>query len=213
MLSDKDIRELKERHGQIHAITVSGVRYVFRTITRTEAISTGALLENPPLDVEDTIVKLAILDPVIEDTGSMDVGTINTLAEAVLEKSALISLEGLNSQLEKAQGRVSVFRQVNQMICAAFPSLDPDYCDKLPIDKLMDLLVDSHEVLEIRGLANMGEVGELSFIPIGEQEATTSDANGLTEDDKRRKADQISRQLEEGYWNAVRQGILPHPDA
>lgn len=146
-----EIAKLKEVFGPLHKINIEGTSYILRTLNRKEIASLDIFSEIDT-DKEESIVRLAIIDPIDMDYDNVSAGVISTLAEVVLDKSGLLGIESLQNALEKARNKRTIFTDIYEIICAGFPALLPGDLDNITLDKLMDLFVIAEGILIKQGL-------------------------------------------------------------
>ena len=149
--SKDEITKLKEVFGPLHKIEIEGTSYILRTLNRKEIASLDIFSEIDT-DKEESIVRLAIIDPIDMDYDNVSAGVISTLAEVVLDKSGLLGIESLQNALEKARNKRTIFTDIYEIICAGFPALLPGDLDNITLDKLMDLFVIAEGILIKQGL-------------------------------------------------------------
>ena len=150
--SKDEISKLKEVFGPLHKVDIEGTSYILRTLNRKELASLDIFSEDIDTDKEEEIVKLAIIHPLDIDYDNLSAGVITTLSEIVLDKSGLLGIESLQNALEKAREKRTIFSEIYEMICAAFPTILPGDLDNITLDKLMDLFVIAEGILIKTGI-------------------------------------------------------------
>jgi hypothetical protein len=93
----------------------------------------------------------------------MPAGIPRDVAKQILERSGLAGPEWLNIYIERAREKQTAYHTISATICAAFTGLLPGDLDALPIETLMELVVQSEEILTIRAMVNAGAYSPLSF--------------------------------------------------
>jgi len=192
-ISRQDIDKLKEIFGPLSQLKVDGVSYIFRTLTRRD-LALVKIFEEDAItpEKEEAIFKIAVIYPQDIDLDSLPAGVVSSITESVLDKSGVLSIDSLENSLLKARQRRTVFTQIYEMICAAFPSIVPSELDGLTIDKLMDLLVMAEGILMIKDLVQE----EISF--------TSNDGENYEEQDK----DSTAARLQNALEQAQEQGYI-----
>ena len=183
MLTSEEIKIFKTIFGPISAVTIDGTKYIYRSLTRKEAIEIG-IFSNADIspEAEDQILTLAVLDPKIENADDLDISTVTTLTNAILWHSGLSSLENIQEQLDKARERRTVYSQLTDVILAATDLYTPDELNEMIIPDLMDLFVTCEQVLILRGLlAEEIVIAEETQEPVSEQELLERKLHGALE--------------------------------
>lgn len=200
-LSDDVLRAIKQRFGPVFAVSVGGRRFICRTVTRYEAAIIG-YLDSDELKPEqmDDLFRLAVLFPEdAADDETIDVGSVRYVVDAVLDKSGLATVSGMQAQLEAARKRKTVYDDIAAIICAAFPKYAPDELNAWPISRLMDVLIVAEATLVIKGLANKGLMNPVDFTPTDEQGRPVG-GHGMVEVE-----DELARSLYEGAQRVAQQ--------
>lgn len=197
-LTDNEIRALKQEFGPLFAVPVNGVRYICRSITRTEAAIVGYLDDdNLPPEKLEALFRISVLWPEdASDDETLELGTISAVVAVVLDKSGLTTLESLQAHLVNAKERRTIYDEIGDIICAAFPTLEPNSLNSLTVDVLMDYLVHAENVLIIKGLSNRGLMSEVDFTEKKQEGTVTFEG------------DELAKQLREGADKAAAQYLM-----
>jgi hypothetical protein len=197
-VSEQEIRLLKRKFGPIFAVNTPTERYICRSITRVEAAIVG-YLDDDELTPEklESIFRISVLLPEdAADDESLGLGDMTMVTNVVLEKSGLTDLESLQAQLISAKERRTIYDEIGDIICAAFPLVEPDQLGDITIDRLMELLVHAENVLVVRGLSSQGLMSEIDFA--SKDKAPEGGTVSIEDDD-------LARQLHEGAQKAAAQ--------
>lgn len=188
-----DIEKLKEVFGPLSKVNIDGVSFILRTLNRKD-LATLKLFDEAEMtpEKEEAVVALSLLWPRDIDFDNMSAGTITSISEVVLDKSGILGIESLQKALDKARNSRTVFNDIYEIICCAFPSVLPGDLDLLTIDRLMEILVMSENILIMQGILEQG----IEF-------NSTND-----EEDEPRDSDATAAMLQNALEEAQQQGFI-----
>jgi hypothetical protein len=200
-LTQQQIEELKEEFGSIHAVQVGTTKFYFRSLTRVDAAIAGILDDDNPSG-DSKVLALAVVYP-REQIDSLSIGEALGLVNSIKDRSGLLNAKSINSVLESARSRKSIYTTLNAIICAAFNIL-PGELDDLPIDSYMDLLVAAESVHEATMAILSGEYQPVSIGQTDQKNETPvkKKITEMTDDERRIAAKELEDKLEKAAIDA-----------
>lgn len=157
MISDQQRYELKTRFGNVFSAELGKKEYIFRPLTLQEYRYIISILDDSATDadLEDYVVKMAVVDPPNVDLDKMKAGHVSSLADQILKISGFTdvnflveSLENTRKELEEASYMMKAF------ILAAMPAYTEEDLDQLSIVLLIRKLALAEKILGVQQAAS-----------------------------------------------------------
>lgn len=144
-IEESDLVQIKKKYWDIFTYQDDdGIEYYYRPLTKKEyydaiVICTKEDGKFNQIDFEDLVVATAVIAPISFDQENTKAGVISTLAAEVLKKSGFEqSADDLSNQIRAH--KMEMLEPLNQMLCyikEAFPDLDFEELDDMPLDKII----------------------------------------------------------------------------
>ncbi len=160
--SSAEIVELKQRYDEVSELVAGGHCILYRSISFYEFdhIAKSLTDQSSSVDVEDDLVKLAVVWPTNFDPDNYKPGLITVLADKIKETSCLDGeVYQAKEVLERWRDRVSGIRgEMYAFILFALTQYKAEDLDKMTFFKLSELVALSEKVIALRQLAEGVEV-------------------------------------------------------
>jgi len=148
------IFELKSKYGNIYSIKVKDYNLIFRELTFKEydkILYLKDLEEYSSADIEDFILEYALVYPENFDINKIPPGNISSLAQNVLDQSALTSVSLAISILDiKRQEVNQVKNLMKAFVLATISSYTPEQLDEMTFTQLSYNVALSEKIIEIK---------------------------------------------------------------
>lgn len=199
-LTPEVISDLKATYGPLFKTDIEGTAYVFRTLTRADAVSLGLVDGEMTPEMEEEVFVATKVWPKGEvDFDTMRAGTPTAIVEEIMKRSGIYGHEWLNTYLQRSRNNQTAYHTIAATICSALPIL-PGELDTLNIQQLTDLLVQAEEILAIKAHVNRGSYVPLYF----ESQEEDRPATELSDEEK----DAMVRAMLEGSMGDIPNGVV-----
>ena len=154
MLDSDLLYELKKQHGSLFQTSIKNQVVVFRELKFSEfdRIAEHQLSgDYTNLDIEDFIIKSAVVYPLEFDTDRLPTGMISSLADEILQESGFSSAKKAKNVLESKRQQASEVRSLMKaFVLATITSYTPEDLDNLTYTKLAQKVALSEKIMEIK---------------------------------------------------------------
>jgi len=154
MIEPTILQEYKEAWGQIFSTTVGKVDYLFRPITTAEFEQMQDAVdddEGSSVDMEDAVVRLAVVYPVGVDFDKIKPGYVTALAEEIMQFSGFTDGDIIKQLLLQYRDVAASDARVTMkaFILATMPTYTEDVLDGFHIYELIEKVVLAEEIIKI----------------------------------------------------------------
>lgn len=152
-VSQQQIKQWKDRYGNIYAVELRAEEFIFRELTFSELDQ--LLLRNDlgTAELEEELVRAALLSPVEYDFDKAPAGIISSIAEQVLGYSGITdpkyAKEVLVSERDKAQNTRTMMKA---FVLAVVPNTTEDQLDQLTFRELVKQVILAEEIIKVNDL-------------------------------------------------------------
>jgi hypothetical protein len=154
MLDSDLLYELKKQHGSLFQTSIKNQLVVFRELKFSEfdRIAEYQLSgEYTNLDIEDFIIKSAVVYPADFNVDTFPTGMISSLAEEILEESGFSSAKKAKNVLELKRMQASEVRSLMKaFVLATITTYSSDDLDNMTYTKLAENVALSEKIIEIK---------------------------------------------------------------
>lgn len=154
MLDSDLLYELKKQHGSLFQTSIKNQVVVFRELKFSEfdRIAEHQLSgDYTNLDVEDFIIKSAVVYPLEFDTDRLPTGMISSLAEEILQESGFSSAKKAKNVLESKRQQASEVRSLMKaFVLATISTYSAEDLDDMTYTKLAENVALSEKIIEIK---------------------------------------------------------------
>lgn len=172
---DQDfVFELKSKYGKIYAVNIKGVDLYFRELTFDEYTKILYLQRNQDqssVDIEDFVLKSAIVHPIDFDIYKIPPGNASLLSEEILDLSGFYSAKLAKSILQQKREEANEVKNLMKaFVLATITSYSPEDLENMTFSQLAEKVALSEKVIEIKQGINGIESTELRLELIDPEE-------------------------------------------
>jgi hypothetical protein len=153
MLEPEKLYELKNKHGSIFQTNLRKEVVVFRELTFSEfdKIAEYESSGESRTEIEDLIIKSAVIYPENMDLDKYPAGLISSLADEILEESGFSSPSRAKRILEEKRQQASEVRSLMKaFVLSTITTYSPEDLDNLTYSKLAEKVALSEKIIEIK---------------------------------------------------------------
>ncbi len=154
MLDPSFIFKIKNEYGSIFETSIRKQIILFRELTFSEFDLIAEFQKNgdsTAADIEDLIIKCAVIYPEDFDADNYPAGLVSSLAEEVLEESGFSSARKAKSIVEKKREEANEVRSLMKaFVLATMPAYVPSDLDNMTFSKLAEQVALSEKIIEIQ---------------------------------------------------------------
>jgi len=154
MLDSDLLYELKKQHGSLFQTSIKNQVVVFRELKFSEfdRIAEHQLSgDYTNLDVEDFIIKSAVVYPLEFNTDRLPTGMISSLAEEILQESGFSSAKKAKNVLQSKREQASEVRSLMKaFVLATISTYSAEDLDDMTYTKLAENVALSEKIIEIK---------------------------------------------------------------
>ena len=165
MIPDQLYQEVKRRFGNIEHTQLDKTTFFYRPITLEEYKYITKLLPEDYLDtdLEDILVKIAVVYPTDINFDKIKAGHVTTLADQILRISGLSDLDFLVNTLEKYRQEVEeASYMMKAFVLATMPAYTEEDLDQLTIELLIRKVALAEKIVTVQQ-ATLGLPSEAAF--------------------------------------------------
>lgn len=169
-LDAEGIAKLKVEHGEVFAVTVGKVEYIFRALTFGE-FNIIMNTEESSADTEDLVVETALLYPLDVNFDRLSAGAITSLAGEILDVSGFTDIDSCLQQMENARVKAgSAIAMMQAFVIASGQQYSAKEFDGFTFQTLADKVALAEQVLELQAEVMRGSPVKMSFVAPDEEE-------------------------------------------
>jgi hypothetical protein len=154
MLDPSFIFKIKNEYGSIFETSIKKQVILFRELTFSEFDLIAEFQKNgnsTAADIEDLIIKFAVIHPENFNADDYPAGLVSSLAEEVLEESGFSSAKRAKQIVEqKRQEAGEVRALMKAFVLSTMSSFKPSDLDNMTFSKLAEYVALSEKVIEIQ---------------------------------------------------------------
>jgi hypothetical protein len=154
MISSELLYELKKQYGSLFQTSIKNQSIVFRELTFSEfdKISEYQLSkEYTSVDIEDFIIKSAVLYPTDFNSDKYPAGQISSLADEILDESGFSSPAKAIKVLNEKRAQASEVRNLMKaFVLATISTYSAEELDNMTYTKLSENVALSEKIIEIK---------------------------------------------------------------
>jgi hypothetical protein len=154
MISSELLYELKKKYGSLFQASIKGQSIVFRELTFSEfdKISEYQLSkEYTSVDIEDFIIKSAVLYPADFNSDKYPAGQISSLSDEILDESGFSSPAKAIKVLNEKRSKASEVRNLMKaFVLATISTYSAEDLDNMTYSKLSENVALSEKIIEIK---------------------------------------------------------------
>lgn len=154
MIDPSFIFEIKNKYGSIFETSIKRQTILFRELTFLEFDQVAEFQKNgnaTNADIEELIIKLAVVYPENFNPDSFPAGSVSSLADEILEESGFSSAAKAKSIVEKKREEVNEVRSLMKaFVLATMNSFQPQDLDDMTFSKLAEYVALSEKIIEIQ---------------------------------------------------------------
>jgi septum formation topological specificity factor MinE len=154
MITAELLYEIKNQYGSVFQTSLKKQQVLFRELTFAEFDqiaqhqSSG---EFSSADVEELIIKFAVVYPDNFDINKYPPGTISSLAEEILEESGFSSARRAKQILDQKRQKASEVRSLMKaFVLATISKYSPEDLDNMTFSKLAENVALAEKIIEIK---------------------------------------------------------------
>jgi len=141
MIDPSFIFEIKNKYGSIFETSIKKEIILFRELTFSEFDEISEFQKNGDssnADIEDLIIKYAVIYPHDFDSDKYPAGLVSSLAEEVLEESGFSSAKKAKHIVEQKREEANEVRSLMKaFVLATMPTFRPSDLDNMTFSKLV----------------------------------------------------------------------------
>jgi len=203
----EEVFELKTKYGNIYSVQIKNYDLVFRELTfkeYDEILYLKDLEDYSSADIEDLILQFAIVYPKDFDINKIPPGNVSSLAQNVLDQSALTSVSLAKNILDQKRNEINQVKNLMKaFVLATITTYSPEDLDSMTFSQLAYNVALSEKIIEIKQGINGIQSTNLSLQLIDPDEQqptrTSNGKNKKTMTDEELVHDPIAQKL----WGAV----------
>lgn len=146
--------DIKNKYGSIFQTSIKKQQIIFRELTFREFDQIAEFQKNGDTtnaDIEEIILKFAVVYPENFDPDLYPAGAISSLAEEVLEESGFSSAAKAKQIVELKRNQAAEVRSLMKaFVLATITSFAPKDLDEMTFSKLAEMVALSEKIIEIQ---------------------------------------------------------------
>lgn len=154
MISSDLLYELKKKYGSLFQTSIKKQEIIFRELTFAEFDKVAEYQlskEYSSADIEDFIIKSAVLYPEDIDLDNYPAGQVSSLYEEILEESGFSSpLKAINVLNQKRQQTSEVRNLMKAFVMATINTYSAEDLDNMTYTKLAENVALAEKIIEIK---------------------------------------------------------------
>lgn len=154
MIDPSFIFEIKNKYGSIFETSIKKEIILFRELTFSEFDEISEFQKNGDssnADIEDLIIKYAVIYPQDFDSDKYPAGLVSSLAEEVLEESGFSSARKAKHIVQKKREEANEVRSLMKaFVLATMPTYKPSDLDDMTFSKLAEHVALAEKIIEIQ---------------------------------------------------------------
>lgn len=163
-LTPEQIANWKTKYGAVYQMGMRNRSFVMRPLTVGEYLSLQSFSLSSA-ELEEHLVKLALLHPLDFDIDIQSAGLITTLAEEILQASGFANPQVARDVLESKRNQSNdIYMLMKAIVLSAIPSYKESELDDLTFAKLAEKVVLAEKILEIHLNINNGSAVTLQLV-------------------------------------------------
>jgi hypothetical protein len=204
MLDPEILYKLKEKYGSIFETSLKRDTIIFRELTFAEfdKITEYEISGESSAEIEDLIIKSAVIYPESINLDSYPAGLVSSLAEEILQESGFASPSKAKFVLDQKREQAAQVRSLMKaFVLATITAYSPEDLDNLTYTKLAEKVALSEKIMEIKqAIAGVESTNiTLQLIDPEEEQAKL--------EDKARRYDQSRKEGEAKFSDPVAQKL------
>lgn len=154
MLDTEKLYELKKKYGPLFVTRIKGQDVIFRELTFSEfdkisEYQTSSDYTN--VDIEDLIIKSAVVFPEDFNCDKYPAGLISSLSEEILEESGFSSIKKAKKVLDEKRLKASEVRSLmKSFVLATISTYSPEDLDNMTYTMLAENVALAEKIIEIK---------------------------------------------------------------
>jgi len=181
-MNSEKIFELKNTYGNVYSVKIKNYDLIFRELTfkeYDEILYLKDLEDYSSADIEDLILNFAIVYPEDFDINKIPPGNVSSLAQNVLDQSALTSVSLASSILDEKRNQINQVKNLMKaFVLATISTYSPDELDLMTFSQLAYNVALSEKIIEIRQAMNGVQPSNISLQLIDPNEQAQSQLSG-----------------------------------
>jgi len=208
-MDSEKIFELKNRYGNIYSVKIKNYDLIFRELTfkeYDEIIYLKDLDDYSSADIEDLILKFAIVYPEDFDINRIPPGNVSSLAQNVLDQSALTSVDLAKSIIEEKRDEINQVKNLMKaFVLATITTYSPEELDLMTFSQLAHNVALSEKIIEIRQAMNGIQPSNISLQLIDPNSQTQNQSPGPNNKSRKPAVDEnlTHDPIAQKLWGAV----------
>lgn len=153
MLTPEILYQLKKQYGSIFQTTLKRDEVIFRELTFSEfdQIAEHEFLGENKAEIEDLVIKSAVIYPENIVLDSYPAGMVSSLADEILEESGFASPSRAKRVLDEKRENMSEVRNLMKaFVLSVMPSYSPEDLDNFTYSKLAEKVALAEKIIEIK---------------------------------------------------------------
>lgn len=153
-MNPDSLHSIKNKYGSVFQTSIRKQEVVFRELTFAEYDKIAEYqksFDHSSADVEELIIKFAVVYPENLDLDSYPPGIVSSLAEEILEESGFSSAKRAKAILEKMRRQAAEVRNLMKaFVLATMPKYSPEDLDNMTFSKLAENVALAEKIIEIQ---------------------------------------------------------------
>jgi hypothetical protein len=159
---DTLISEARRRYGEVFSVEARGITYVFRPLTHIEFRDITENEELTSAEVEDEIVKTAVIYPTDLDLDYVPAGIITSVFNEVMRATGYKEPKEIKELFElKRKDAEKLIHLMKAYVIAAMPTYKDTDLDDLTFTQLVEKVVLAEAILDVKALTHGVDPEEL----------------------------------------------------
>jgi septum formation topological specificity factor MinE len=154
MITAELLYEIKKQYGSVFQTSLKKQEVLFRELTFAEFDQIAqhqSSEEFSSADVEELIIKFAVVYPESLDINQYPPGIVSSLAEEILEESGFSSAKRAKQILEQKRAKASEVRSLMKaFVLATITKYSPEDLDNMTFSRLAESVALSEKIIEIK---------------------------------------------------------------
>jgi len=153
-MNPDSLHEVKNKYGSVFQTSIRKQEVIFRELTFSEYDKIAEYersVDHSSADVEELIIKFAVIHPENIDVDSYPPGIVSRLAEEILEESGFSSARRAKAILQEKRNKASEVRSLMKaFVLATMPKFSPEDLDNMTFTKLAENVAIAEKIIEIQ---------------------------------------------------------------